>query len=93
MSDDMVVVYTSDDEIEGELYKDMLEEADIPVILNSTTGLMGQRTIFAGANPSKVALLVPAEDAERARELVLSFHEEAESGRLAEDLEEPDEEE
>lgn len=33
---DLVVVYASDDEIEGELYKDMLEEADILVILKST---------------------------------------------------------
>ncbi|MHB0937360.1 MAG: putative signal transducing protein [Armatimonadota bacterium] len=93
MADDLVVVYVSDDEIEGQLYKGMLEEAEIPVIIKSTPGMMGQRTIFAGPSPSKVALLVPAEEAERARELVASFREEAESGRLMQNLEEPDEEE
>lgn len=92
MSDD-VVVYASDDEIEGELYKAMLEEASIPVILKSTPGLMGRRTVFAGPHAMRVVLLVPAEEAEHAKELVASFREEAESGRLAADLEEPDEEE
>lgn len=54
---------------------------------------MGRRTIFAGPNPSRVVLLVHAEEAERARELVAAFREEAESGRLAQGLEGPGEEE
>jgi len=91
MSDD-VVIYSSDDEIEGQLYKSLLEEAGIPVIIKVTPDMWGQRTIFAGAHQARVMLLVLAAEEERATELVTAFREEAESGRLAEEIEEPDEE-
>jgi len=91
MPDD-VVVYASDDEIEGYLYKAMLEEAGIPVIIKITPDMWGQRTVFAGPHQARVMLLVPASEEEHAKELVKAFSEEAESGRLAEEMEELDEE-
>jgi|GEM_PF-2445839 len=89
MPDD-VVIYASDDEIEGHLYRAMLEEAGIPVNMKITPDMWGQRTVFAGPHQARVMLLVPAAEERHATELVQSFREEAESGRLAEELEEPD---
>jgi len=89
---DEVVVYTSDDEIEGQLYKEMLEEAGIPAIIKIIPDMWGQRTVFTGPHQARVMLLVSEEDEQQATAMVESFREEAESGRLAEELEEPDEE-
>jgi hypothetical protein len=92
MPDD-VVIYASDDEIEGHLYKTMLEEVGIPVNMKITPDMWGQRTVFTAMHQARVMLLVPAAEEAHAKELVAAFREEADSGKLAEEMEEPDEEE
>lgn len=91
MTEDQVCVYETNDEIEAEIYKSMLEEAGIAVNLQALPDMWGQRTVWAGPTRSRFCLLVSPQDAGEAARLVESFHEQAASGALAEELEDEEE--
>ena len=85
---DLVTVYASDNDTEAHLYRAMLEEAGIPVVLQVTPDMWGQRTAWVGPALARVRLDVRAEDAREAIELIEAFRREADSGELAREAEE-----
>jgi hypothetical protein len=81
--DRLVAVYDAYTEVEAVLYRSMLEEAGIDVV-----ELPLEVEWFEGVRQRNLhsRLLVSAEDAERARELIVAFHEEAQTGELSTEL-------
>ena len=77
-----VVVYEAEDEVQAILHRELLEEAGISVFEDPL-----EQDEFLGVKLMYSQLLVPKEDAGRARELIDAFDAEANAG----ELETPDE--
>ena len=87
MSDELVTIYTSDNEIEAQLYQALLEEAGIPAMLQTLPDVWGQRGEIVGQPRARFRLLVHAENAGQAGELVEAFRAQAEAGELEQEEE------
>jgi len=79
---ELVAVFDATDAVDALLYRSLLEEAGIDV-----EERFFEPDWFEGVRQDNLhsQLLVRASDAERAREFVTSFHDEAESGELLND--------
>jgi len=81
-SEDLVSVFDATDEVQSLLYRTMLEEAGIDVVERQLEIPWLETLKLQGLHSQ---LLVRRRDEARARELIASFHEEAESGELTVD--------
>ncbi len=81
--DELVAVFSSENEVEASLYQCMLEEAGIPVMVRNLTDIWGQRSGIFNTQPQpRVTVFVSARDAAQARALVEDFRHQAASGAL-----------
>jgi hypothetical protein len=76
-----VVVFQAYTDVEALLYESMLREAGISVMRRSSADLFIIGIVTPPDKP-KYELLVLEQDAERARQYVIAFHEAAENGAL-----------
>ena len=80
---EMVVIFDAEDEIQALLNRTLLEEAGIPVFER----LMEAETLEGVKQQGLHSkLLVRLEDVKKALPLIWAFHEESDSGELADDL-------